>query len=446
MLNPAHILEIALLLLVAFLSGAVVGALARLAASRLMPTKAPASSPVAVVEPAKPEGASALVAAPVISEVVKTPTPVAPADVPALDFTEALLALAGDKPGSPASKIQMPSIAPLPAVAVTKTAEPMRPARVAGETTSGHVVAHPRSSAVPVRVVTLEGASAEVIPFPLEKLAVESLEPAAVVAAVPMPAAEPASPVVAGPPAVKSEPVVEVEVAPPVEAEAQPDAATAVEAETAASLELPAADAEADAAAANAPLEQPPAAVAEIAQPAASPLLEEVAVAPEPITPAAPETSAEDDEAAAMRAIEGNWSPRRAASPRTRRVDLPEVSAEAIVVDSLAAVTSATEAANPGATAELVEAPGRPVGIAAPRLGVKDDLTHVIGILPIIETALNRLGLYHFDQIAELTDDNAGWIENHLGIAGRIAREHWREQARGLAPATVETKKAAGQQ
>lgn len=147
-----------------------------------------------------------------------------------------------------------------------------------------------------------------------------------------------------------------------------------------------------------------------------------------------------------MRAIEGNWSPRRAASPRTRRVDLPEVSAEAIVVDSLAAVTSATEAANPGATAEPVEAPGRPVGIAAPRLGVKDDLTHVIGILPIIETALNRLGLYHFDQIAELTDDNAGWIENHLGIAGRIAREHWREQARGLAPATVETKKAAGQQ
>ena len=65
---------------------------------------------------------------------------------------------------------------------------------------------------------------------------------------------------------------------------------------------------------------------------------------------------------------------------------------------------------------------------------------------PTCETALNRLGVYHFDQVAELTDENAGWIETHLGIAGRIGREHWREQARELATATAGAKKAAGKQ
>ncbi|OEO28278.1 hypothetical protein VW23_005610 [Devosia insulae DS-56] len=451
MLNPAHILEIALLLLVAFLAGAVLGALARLAVSRLMPLRAPASSPVAVADPPKPEQAPALVAAPVIGEVVKTPTPTAPAEVPALDFTEALLALAGDKPGSPASQIRMPSIAPLPVVAVTKPAVEMRPARAAGETTSGRVVAHPRSSAEPARLITPEGNSAEVIPFPLEKVAVESSEPPVVVAAVPMPAAEPTSPVMAEPPAAQPELVtaelpVAAEVAPPVEADVQPDAAMVVEAEAAAAArELPAEIAgAADVAAPDVPLAEPLTASAEIAQPDATP--PQVFAAPEPLAVTPSEPSAEDDEAAAMRAIEGNWSPRRAASPRTRRAALPEVSAEAAIVASAAAVASATEAASLATVPEPAEAPGKPSGIPAPRLGVKDDLTHVIGILPIIETALNRLGLYHFDQIADLSDDNAGWIENHLGIAGRIAREHWREQARGLAPATVETKKAAGQQ
>ena len=45
-----------------------------------------------------------------------------------------------------------------------------------------------------------------------------------------------------------------------------------------------------------------------------------------------------------------------------------------------------------------------------------------------------------------LQSENAGWIENHLGIPQRIGREHWREQARELALATAGTKKAAGQQ
>ncbi len=452
MLNPAHILEIALLLLVAFLLGAVVGSLARLVAARLLPAKAPAISSVAattaVAEPPKPEEVPALVAAPAIGEVVKTPTPTAPADVPAPDFTEVLLALAGDKPGSPASRIRMPSIAPLPVVAVTKPAAEMGPARAAGETTSGRGVAHPRSAAEPARAISMAGAGAEVIPFPLDKLAVESSEPSVV--AVPVPAVEPATPIVAAPeqsepePQVVSEPAAELDIAPsPLEAAVQP-AAAVIEAEATAVVEVPSpeTDAVTDVAAVAAPVEEPPAARVDVTR-------VDAPLPPEPVAAAASEplTTTDrdaDDEAAAMRAIEGNWSPRRAAASRPRKVDLPELSAEAAVMAS-AAVASATEAASLVAAPEP-EAPGRPTGIPAPRLGVKDDLTHVIGILPIIETALNNLGLYHFDQVAELTDENAGWIENHLGIAGRIGREHWREQSRELALALAGTKKAAGQQ
>jgi predicted flap endonuclease-1-like 5' DNA nuclease len=75
---------------------------------------------------------------------------------------------------------------------------------------------------------------------------------------------------------------------------------------------------------------------------------------------------------------------------------------------------------------------------------VKDNLTNIIGILPIIETALNTAGIYHFDQIAHLTDENVSWLEGHLGIAGRIGREHWREQARDLAIISDRARKVAG--
>lgn len=455
MLNPAHILEIALLLLVAFLLGAVVGSLARLAVSRLMPVKAAApslvvASAVATDAPTV-EAAPALVAAPVIGEVVRTPTPTAPADVPAPDFTEALLALAGDKPGSIASKIRMPSLAPLPTVAVTKPADEMRPARVAGETTSGRVVAHPRTAAEPARIVSLAGAGAEVIPFPLEKVAAEIQEqPEVVAVATPAPETELAELIVAMAEQAEPELRVEPEVSPAVEAEVQAETPVAVEA--AAPVEAISEDVElvADVPAAapapevtpsaEAPVEAQPAEVESVVQPDAPP-----SSPPEEVVVPAAEHSAEDDEGAAMRAIEGNWSPRRSASSRARKAALPEVAAEAAIAASAAAVASAAQAANQ-ATAVEPEAPGKPVGIPAPRLGVKDDLTHVIGILPIIETALNNLGLYHFDQVAELSDENAGWIENHLGIAGRVGREHWREQARELALAMAGTKKAAGQQ
>lgn len=399
MLNPAHILEIALLLLVAFLIGATVGSVARLAAVRLMRPKVVAP-PVVANQPAVDATAS-LVTAPVIEPLTKPVAPAAPAEVPAMDFTEVLLALAGDKPAGLAP-IKMQSIAPLSTAEAAGPAAEMAPARAAGATTSGRPVAHPRVAAEPPRAVVATGIGADVIPFPMDRGGAELPEvQVAAVVAEPQPVSEPE-----------------------VIAQVEETAVTAVvEAEVESSTEAALATTEKPA--------QPPAVVvAEIVDPAVE--IVPVAVEAAPAIPApatVPETSTEDDEAAAMRAIEGSWSPRRATPVKARRASLPD--------------DATSDAATAAVEPEVV--PGRPVGIEAPRHGVKDDLTNVIGILPIIETALNRLGLYHFDQIAELSDENVGFIEAHLGIAGRIGREHWREQARELG-AAVGTKRAAGKQ
>lgn len=449
MLNPAHILEIALLLLVAFLVGATVGSLVRLAVSRLIGTKAttPVVATSAPVDLPVTEAAPALVAAPVIGEVVKTPMPTAPTSIPAPDFTEALLALAGDKPGSLATKIRMPTIAPLPSVSMTKTVAEMAPARTAGETTSGRLVAHPRANAEPAREISADATSADVIPFPMDKAIAE--EAAVAIEVAPEPSAPPVEAVPVDPvnePPAKAEavvdPIAEV-VAAQAAAELQAEIEVEAEAEAEAEVKTDAEIASATEVLVEAPVKIPVAAAADTVEPAD---VQQVSPLPELVVAVTPTPSGEDDEAAAMRAIEGNWSPRRGASARARKAALPEVAADEAVAALGAAVASAAEAASRAVAIEPAEEPGRPSGIAEPRLGVKDDLTHVIGILPIIETALNRLGLYHFDQIAELSDENAGWIENHLGIAGRIGREHWREQAREIASAMARAKKVAGKQ
>lgn len=165
------------------------------------------------------------------------------------------------------------------------------------------------------------------------------------------------------------------------------------------------------------------------------------AAASEPIAVSLDETMDED---AAMRAIEGNWSPRRAPPKRPARAAAEPEGANQAVAASARAVIAARRTAE-AVVAEVAEVKveaGRPIGLDAPRDGRKDDLTHIIGVLPVIETALNKLGIYHFDQMGALTDENISWIEGHLGLPGRIGRELWREQARELS-AVLRPKRAA---
>ncbi|HQZ11450.1 MAG TPA: hypothetical protein PK286_01075, partial [Devosia sp.] len=181
------------------------------------------------------------------------------------------------------------------------------------------------------------------------------------------------------------------------------------------------------------------------------------------------------DEGAAMRDIEGgHWQPRRGASHRP--VQLPEQSgdAEASISNARSAVASATAAAAaaiagseasardqdavtpldfdaaPEAerqsfldTPEPVDpsglqfetthvAFGRPAGLPAPRGGEPDNLKQIKGVTAQLESSLHQLGIYHFDQIASWDQKAVRWIDTHLALKGRLAKEKWVEQARDL--------------
>jgi predicted flap endonuclease-1-like 5' DNA nuclease len=69
----------------------------------------------------------------------------------------------------------------------------------------------------------------------------------------------------------------------------------------------------------------------------------------------------------------------------------------------------------------------------APRNGQKDNLTRIKGIGVKIEETLNEKGIYHFDQIANWTDEEIKWVDANVAFPGRVKRENWVEQAKTLA-------------
>ena len=61
------------------------------------------------------------------------------------------------------------------------------------------------------------------------------------------------------------------------------------------------------------------------------------------------------------------------------------------------------------------------------------------GIGPNLEELCNRLGFFHFDQIASWTDDEVTWVDANLnGFQGRVSRDNWVDQAKALAKADAE--------
>lgn len=75
----------------------------------------------------------------------------------------------------------------------------------------------------------------------------------------------------------------------------------------------------------------------------------------------------------------------------------------------------------------------KPAGLSAPRGGMADDLKQISGVGPAMEKLLNKLGYFHFDQIAAWTPSEVAWVDDNLeGFKGRATRDKWIEQAKEL--------------
>lgn len=207
---------------------------------------------------------------------------------------------------------------------------------------------------------------------------------------------------------------------------------------------------------------------------------------PEPPPPPSAIPRDEDAEAAAMRAIEGGWTPRVTvgaqqpapqpdlapgeieAAMSSARSAVASAAAAAEVAVSLAAQAAAAAETEPPADMDFEQAgpqaedgallgahhthtpapdgldfePERPLGgfghpetLPEPRGGLSDDLRRIKGVTPDLAHALNRIGIFHFDQIAGWDQKAIVWLDHHLSLRGRIGREKWVEQARTLTDA-----------
>jgi len=106
---------------------------------------------------------------------------------------------------------------------------------------------------------------------------------------------------------------------------------------------------------------------------------------------------------------------------KTARGETPEHSA----ADAPSDATPATPAEGQGSKPALMD---------APREGGADDLKRIRGVGPKLEGELNRIGVYHFDQIAAWSPEEVAWMDNNLvGFRGRVSRDDWVGQAKTLA-------------
>jgi len=74
----------------------------------------------------------------------------------------------------------------------------------------------------------------------------------------------------------------------------------------------------------------------------------------------------------------------------------------------------------------------KPISYPAPKNGLADDLKKIQGIGIEVENALYEIGVYHYSQIADWSNDNIEWIEHYLESPGRVKRENWIFQAKAL--------------
>lgn len=76
----------------------------------------------------------------------------------------------------------------------------------------------------------------------------------------------------------------------------------------------------------------------------------------------------------------------------------------------------------------------KPKALDKPLEGGADNLKLIKGVGPKLEALLNRLGFFHFSQVAEWSAEEVAWVDQNLeGFKGRVSRDDWVAQAKILA-------------
>ncbi len=70
--------------------------------------------------------------------------------------------------------------------------------------------------------------------------------------------------------------------------------------------------------------------------------------------------------------------------------------------------------------------------------GKADDLQKISGVGPVLEGKLNKLGIFHYSQIAAFTAAEIAHVDEVLNFKGRIERDNWLDQAAELAAGSDE--------
>lgn len=74
---------------------------------------------------------------------------------------------------------------------------------------------------------------------------------------------------------------------------------------------------------------------------------------------------------------------------------------------------------------------------AIERPAAVDDLKQITGVGPKLEEVLNGFGVWTYAQIADLQAEELAWLDDILGLNGRIATDKWLEQAQALGQAQM---------
>jgi len=128
-------------------------------------------------------------------------------------------------------------------------------------------------------------------------------------------------------------------------------------------------------------------------------------------------------EATAESARQDDWADAEAADLAVESASADEAGPIGTVDES----PSAGGRRGPSAADAIV--PMRPASLAEPRNGVPDNLQRIRGIGERNEMRLNKLGIFHFGQIAAWTPAEMRWVAQQLAFPERIERDDWVGQA-----------------